>query len=169
MEYTQQLKLTAFRKVVFPWDGSPSWFAFPFKEHTCSGGLLMVILYTTEVVNRLTLWVLVYRAFIKGSGHYRCCQRLAFTVGVSQHMHKMLNCENLSSIGHRTCEIIMKQKIPLSHEVVCVSIVDFKTSKYNSEVSKSNSWKLLLSRKLRHLRGSHFLQCFIPSTSPHYS
>ena len=34
-------------------------------------------------------------------------QRLASTVGVSQHMHK-ITCENFSSIGHRSCEIIMK-------------------------------------------------------------
>ena len=38
------------------------------------------------------------------------CQRLAFTVGVSQHMHKITRCENFSSIGHRSCEIIMKEK-----------------------------------------------------------
>ena len=38
------------------------------------------------------------------------CQRLAFTVGVSQYMHKITNRDNLSSIGHRTCEIIMKEK-----------------------------------------------------------
>ena len=48
------------------------------------------------------------------------CQRLAFTVGVSQHIHKTKTCENLSSIGHRTCKIIMKEQTLLSHEVVCV-------------------------------------------------
>ena len=41
-------------------------------------------------------------------------QRLAFTVGVSQHICiKQQTCENLSSIGHQTCqscEIIMKEE-----------------------------------------------------------
>ena len=54
------------------------------------------------------------------------CQRLAFTVG----------CENLSSIGHWSCEIIMAEKTPLSHEVVCVYMVDFETSSSKTEVTK---------------------------------
>ena len=45
-------------------------------------------------------------------------------------------------------------------------MLDFETSNSKLEVSKSNSWKLRLSRKLRHFRGSCFSQCFIPSTSP---
>ena len=48
-------------------------------------------------------------------------------------------CENLSSIGHRSCEIVMKGKTPLSHEVVCFRMLDFVTTTSNSEVSKSNS------------------------------
>ena len=36
----------------------------------------------------------------------------------------------------------MKEKTPLSHEVVCFQMLDFETSKSNSEVSKSNSWKI---------------------------
>jgi hypothetical protein len=35
----------------------------------------------------------------------------------------------------------MKEKTPLSHEVVC-AMVDFETSSCKSEVSKSNSWKI---------------------------
>ena len=37
------------------------------------------------------------------------CQRLTFTVGVSHHYMQQI-CENLSSIGHRTCEILTKGK-----------------------------------------------------------
>ena len=33
----------------------------------------------------------------------------------------------------------MEEKTPLSHEVVCFQMLDFGTSKSNSEVSKSNS------------------------------
>ena len=36
----------------------------------------------------------------------------------------------------------MKEKTPLSHKVVCFQMRDFKTSNSNSEVSKSNSWKI---------------------------
>ena len=35
----------------------------------------------------------------------------------------------------------MKEKTPLSHEVVCFQMLDFETSKSNSNVSKSNLWK----------------------------
>ena len=34
----------------------------------------------------------------------------------------------------------MKEKMPLSHEVVCFQRLDFETSNSKSEVSKSNSW-----------------------------
>jgi hypothetical protein len=33
----------------------------------------------------------------------------------------------------------MEEKTPLSHEDVCFQMLDFGTSKHNSEVSKSNS------------------------------
>ena len=33
----------------------------------------------------------------------------------------------------------MEEKKPLSHEVVCFQMLDFGTSKWNSEVSESNS------------------------------
>ena len=35
----------------------------------------------------------------------------------------------------------MQKKTLLSPEVVCVQMLDFETSKFNSDVSKSNSWK----------------------------
>ena len=60
--------------------------------------------------------------------------------GVSQHMHKITNLWNLSSIDHRSCEITIKT--PLSHEAVCFQIIDFETSSCKSEVSQSNSWKI---------------------------
>ena len=36
----------------------------------------------------------------------------------------------------------MKEKTPLSHEVVCFQMLDFEASNSKSEVSKSNSWKI---------------------------
>ena len=38
----------------------------------------------------------------------------------------------------------MKEKTPLSREVVCFQMLDFETSKSNSEVSKSNGKLCLL-------------------------
>ena len=67
----------------------------------------------------------------------------------------------VSSIGRRNCEITVKEKTPLSHEVVCFQMLDFETSKPYSDVLKSNMGKLLLSQKLRHFRGSCISQCFI--------
>ena len=43
------------------------------------------------------------------------CQRQVFSHGVSQHMHKKNQSENLRSIGRRSCKIIIKEKTPLSH------------------------------------------------------
>ena len=37
----------------------------------------------------------------------------------------------------------MKEITPLSHETVSFQMLDFGTSKSNSEVSKSYSWKIL--------------------------
>ena len=51
------------------------------------------------------------------------CQILVFTVGASQHIRIYQSCEKLSSIGRRSCEMLMKEKntfvAPWSHEVVC--------------------------------------------------
>ena len=48
----------------------------------------------------------------------------------------------MNSVGQQSCEIIIKEKTPLSHKVLCFQMLDFGTSKSNSEVSKSNSWKI---------------------------
>ena len=64
----------------------------------------------------------------------------------------------------------MKEKTPLSHEVVYFQMLDFETSKSNSEVLKSNiRGKLLLSRKLGYFKGGRFSHCFILSTALHCS
>ena len=48
-----------------------------------------------------------------------------------------------------SCEIVIKEtKIThLSHEVVCLQMFDFVTSKSNCEVSNSNLWKTTLPQK----------------------
>ena len=52
----------------------------------------------------------------------------------------------------------MKEKTPLSHEV-CL-MLDFETSKSNSEVSKSNSWKTTSFSKTMSLQREPFLTMF---------
>ena len=88
------------------------------------------------------------------------CQRLAFTV-VSQHMHKITNLWkfnlNRSSNLRDNNE---RKRAPLSHEVVCVQMVDFETSNSKSEVLKSNSWKITSFSKTMALQREPFLTVF---------
>ena len=76
---------------------------------------------------------------------------------VSQNMHT-----KLSSIDRPRCEIglIMKEKTPMSHEVVCFQMLDFGTSKSNSEVSESNLWKITSFSKTMPLQREPFLTMF---------
>ena len=53
----------------------------------------------------------------------------------------------------------MKEKTPLSHEVVCVQILNLRPQ-------NQIRGKLLVSRKPLHFRGSRFSQCFIPQPLP---
>ena len=64
--------------------------------------------------------------------------------------------ENLSSIGHRSCEKMMKAKTTLLDEFVC----------FQTEI---NSEKLHFSQNLCYFRGSRFSQCCILSTALHWS
>ena len=89
------------------------------------------------------------------------CQRPVFSFGVSQHMHKITNLWKLGfNIGRRSCEIIIEEKTPCSHEVVCFLMLDFVTSNSKSEVSKSNSWKITCLSKTTSLQREPFLTTF---------
>ena len=85
------------------------------------------------------------------------CQRPVF----SQHMHKISNLWKFeldrSSEWQDNYE---RKKTPLSHEVVCVKMVDFETSTSKLEVSKSNSWKITPFSKTRLLQRELFLTKF---------
>ena len=67
---------------------------------------------------------------------------------------------NLSSIDRRSCEIIMKEKTPLSHGVVCFQKLDFENSNSQSEVSKSNPLKITSFLKTTLLQRELFLTMF---------
>ena len=66
----------------------------------------------------------------------------------------------MSSIGLRSCEIIMKEETLLSHEVGCFQMLDLETSNSSSEVSKSNSWKSTSFSKTTSLQREPFLTMF---------
>ena len=51
----------------------------------------------------------------------------------------------------------MKEKTPLSHEVVCFQMLDFETSNSKPEVSKSNSWEITSFSKTMLLQWEPFL------------
>ena len=59
----------------------------------------------------------------------------------------------------------MKEKTPLSHEVVCFQMLDFETSNSKSEVSKSNSWKITYFSKTASLQREPFLTMFYTSSN----
>ena len=100
------------------------------------------------------------------------CQRPVLSLGVLDLniCTKQQICENLNSTGRRSCVIIMKER-KNNHvaQVVCFQMLYFRTSKSNSEVSKSNSWKITSFSKTIYLRGSRFSQCLILSAAVHYS
>ena len=92
------------------------------------------------------------------------CQRLVFTVGVSQHMHKITNLwkfklnrsTKLRDNNERKNTLIA----PWSPEVACFQMLDFETSNSKSEVSKSNPWKIISFSKTTSLQRELFPTMF---------
>ena len=97
------------------------------------------------------------------------CQKPVFSLGVSQQVHKITNlwkfdCNWLSQLRDND-----ERQNTLVTRGCMLSDAWFQDLKSNSEVLKSNSWKItFFSRKLCYLRGSRFSHCFILSTSLHY-
>ena len=75
--------------------------------------------------NSLNKGIFVVNLLLKTLDTIGNCQRPVFSLGVSQHMHKITTCENLSLIGRWSCEITTKEKTPLSHEDVCFQMLEF--------------------------------------------
>ena len=70
-------------------------------------------------------------------------------------------CENFNSIGPRRCEIIMEEKHPCHMKLYALS------PKSNSDVSKSNSWKITsFSKTIPYFRGSRFILSKAPNITP---
>ena len=87
-------------------------------------------------------------------------QRPLFSLCVFQQQ----TCAILCSVGRRICEIIMQEK----NTLVTRCVLDFETSKSNSVVSKSNSWKITSLSKTMLLQREPFLTLFYTINS-HYS
>jgi hypothetical protein len=96
------------------------------------------------------------------------CQRLAFTVGVSQHMHKITNLWKFELNWSLKLRDNNERKKHPCHTKLC-TLRWLTPQVLNPRSPNQICGKLLLSQKLWHLRGSCFSQCCIPSTSPHYS
>ena len=110
--------------------------------------------------------------FLKAVDTIGNCQRLGFTVGVSQHMHKTTNLWKFELNRSSKLRDNNERRKQPSHTKLCafrwlISRPQFLNLRSRNQIRG----KLLLSRKLLHFRGSSFSQCFllpIP-TSPHYS
>ena len=86
------------------------------------------------------------------------------------NMHKIIKgfVKFWAQFGHRSCEIIMKDKTPWSHKVVCFQMLDFVTS--NSKTEVSNSWKITSFPKTTSLQRkavSHRVLYYQPSPFTH--
>ena len=79
------------------------------------------------------------------------CQRPVFSLGVSQHMHKITSCENLSSIGRQSFEIIIKEKKP-SHTKLCA---------FRCLISRPQN--LILKSRNRIMENYFFLKNYVTS------
>ena len=98
------------------------------------------------------------------------CQRPVFSLGVSQHMHKITNLWKFELDWSSELRDNYERKKLTCHTKLCA----FRCSISRPQILNLRSrnqirGELLHSWKLRHFRGSHFSQCFILSTSPHYS
>ena len=82
---------------------------------------------------------------------------------------KWQTCENLNSIGCRSCKRIMEEKNVLVAQVVCFQMLYFDTPKSKFKVPKPK-FKYLSEKfwKLRYFRGSCFSQYFVLSAALHY-
>ena len=96
------------------------------------------------------------------------CQRLSFTVSVSQYMHKITNLWKFELNRSSKLQDNNETKNNPCHTSCVFRWLISRPQVLNLRSRNQFRGKLLLSQKLWHFRGSRFSQCFIPSTSPHY-
>ena len=98
------------------------------------------------------------------------CLRPVFSLGVSQNMHKITDLWKFELNWSSKLRDNNKRKKDPWHTKLCaftwlISRPQIQNLRSRNQIRE----KLILSRKLCHFRGSCFSQCFIRSTSPHYS
>ena len=100
--------------------------------------------------------------YLKGRYTFGNSQRPLFSLGVSQHKHKITSGWKFELKFNQSCEKMMREKTPLLDEFVCFQI---RIKDFWLEVFYYFSEKLPLSQNLCYFRGSRFSQCFILSTA----
>ena len=98
------------------------------------------------------------------------CQRPVFSLGVSQHMDKITNLWKFElDWSSELRDNYERKKHPCHTKLCAFRCLISGPQILNLRSQNQIRGKLLLSRKLHHFRGSRSSQCFILSTSPHYS
>ena len=87
------------------------------------------------------------------------CQRPVFSLGVSQ-----TNLWKFELDWSLELWVDYERKKHPCHTKLCVLCLISRPQILNLRSQNQTRGKLLLSWKLRHFRGNHFTQCFIPST-----
>ena len=97
-------------------------------------------------------------------------QRPVFSLGVSQHMHKITNLWTFElNLSSKWQDMNETKKHPFHPKLCAFRCLISWPQVLNLRSQDQISGKLLLSRKLLHFRGSRFSQRFILSTPHHYS
>ena len=95
-------------------------------------------------------------------------QRPVFSLGVSQHKHRITNLWKFELNRSSKLRDYNERKNHPCHTKLCAfRWLISRPQVLNLRSQNQIRGKLLLSRKLWHFRGSRFSQRFIPSTSPH--
>ena len=102
--------------------------------------------------------------FVTALDTFGNCQRPVFSLGVSQHGHKITNLW----IGRRSCKRIMEEKTLLSHKLCAFRCLLSRPHLRSLNQLKYFSEKLILSQKLHYFRaGEPFLTLFFISIALH--
>ena len=114
--------------------------------------------------------VILDEGFLKTLETIGICQRSVFSLGVSQHMHKITNLGKFElNWSSEFWDNYERKNTLVKRSCLLLDAMISRPQILNLRSQNQICGKLLLSWKLRHFRGSRFSQCFILSTSPHYS
>ena len=111
------------------------------------------------------VWITQYLKVVDTIGN---CQRLAFTVVVSQHMHKITNLWKFELNRSSKLRDNNERKKHPCHTKLCVFrwLISRPHQVLNLRSRNQIHGKLLLSRKLWQFRGSRFSQCLYHQPLP---